>query len=63
VLTLGDEDTGVVVDRVTGVVRIRPETVRPVPETLEHGAECLKGIARKDDRLYILLDIEKTLGV
>ena len=63
VLTLNDEDTGVVVDRVTGVVRIQPETIRPVPETIEHGAECLKGIARKDDRLYILLDIEKTLGV
>jgi purine-binding chemotaxis protein CheW len=63
VLTLNDEDTGVVVDRVTGVVKIQPETIRPVPETIEHGAECLKGIARKDDRLYILLDIEKTLGV
>jgi purine-binding chemotaxis protein CheW len=63
VLTLNDEDTGVVVDRVTGVVRIDAETIRPVPETIEHGAECLKGIARKDERLYILLDIEKTLGV
>lgn len=63
VVTLEDEDTGIVVDRVTGVVRIAPASIRPAPETLEHGAEYLKGIARKDDRLYILLDIGKALTV
>ena len=31
VVTLNDEDTGIVVDRVTGVVRIHPDIVRPVP--------------------------------
>jgi len=36
--------------------------VRPTPETIEHGAEFLRGIARKDDKLYILLDIEKAVG-
>ncbi len=63
VVSLNDEETGVVVDRVTGVVRIPPSAIRPAPETVEHGAEFLKGIARKDDRLYILLDIEKTLAL
>lgn len=62
VLNLNDEDAGIVVDRVTGVVRIHPESVRPVPDTLEGGGEFLKGIARKGDRMYILLDIEKALG-
>jgi purine-binding chemotaxis protein CheW len=57
-----DEDAGILVDRVTGVVRISPNTVRPAPETIEQGAEFLKGIARKDDRLYILLDLHKAVA-
>lgn len=62
VVSVNEEDAGIHVDRVTGVVRIPPEAVRPTPETIEHGAEFLKGIVRKDDRLYILLDIEKAIG-
>ncbi len=61
VVSLNDEEAGLMVDRVTGVVRISSEAVRPAPETIEHGAEFLKGIARKDDRLFILLDIGKTI--
>ncbi len=63
VVTVNDEEAGIVVDRVTGVVRISPDAVRPVPETIEKGAEFLRGIARKGDKLYILLDIQKTLGM
>ncbi len=62
VVNLKEDDIGIIVDRVTGVVKIRQETIRPVPETIEHGAEFLRGIARKDDKLYILLDREKALG-
>ncbi|HTP05461.1 MAG TPA: chemotaxis protein CheW [Nitrospirota bacterium] len=57
-----DEDAGIVVDQVTGVVRISPDAIRPAPETVEQGAEFLKGIARKGDRLYILLDLNKAAG-
>ena len=62
VVSVNDEDAGLHVDRVTGVVRLSPDAVRPTPETIEHGAEFLRGIARKEDRLYILLDIEKAAG-
>jgi len=65
VVSLGpDDQVGLFVDRVRGVVRFLPSTVRPAPDTVEQGAgaEFLKGIARKDDRLYILLDVEKTVG-
>ena len=62
VVSSNDEDTGIVVDRVTGVVRIHLEDIRPVPETIEQGSEYLRGIVRKNDRLYILLDREKALG-
>lgn len=64
VVHLGDDDTvGLTVDRVRGVVRILPSSVRPVPETVEQGAELLLGIARKDERLLILLDVEKAVGL
>ncbi len=62
VVSISEEDAGIHVDRVTGVVRISPDAVRPTPETIEHGAEFLRGIARKDDKLYILLDLEKAIG-
>jgi len=63
VVSSADEVVGLVVDRVTGVFRILPDEVKPVPENLEQGAEFLRGIVRTDDRLYILLDLEKALGV
>ena len=59
IISPDDEDAGIVVDRVTGVVRISPDAIRPAPETVDQGAEFLKGIARKGDRLYILLDLNK----
>ncbi|HEX9019719.1 MAG TPA: chemotaxis protein CheW [Nitrospirota bacterium] len=55
------EEVGLMVDRVTGVIRIAAEDIRPAPENIEQGAEFLRGIARKDERLYILLDLEKTV--
>jgi purine-binding chemotaxis protein CheW len=65
VVSLGhDDQVGLFVDRVRGVVRFTPSSVQPAPETVEQGAgaEFLKGIARKNDRLYILLDVEKAVG-
>jgi purine-binding chemotaxis protein CheW len=63
VVSLGPDDTvGLAVDRVRGVVRIAPSSLRPAPETVEEGGELLKGIARKDDRLLILLDVEAAVG-
>lgn len=56
-----EEDVGLVVDRVTGVLRILPEAIKPAPENIEQGAAYLSGIARKDDKLYILLDLSKVV--
>ena len=63
VVGLDDEDAGLIVDRVRGVVRFLPDAVQPAPETLEQGTEFLKGIIRKEGKLYILLDLEKAVGV
>jgi len=65
VVSLGhDDQVGLFVDRVRGVVRFTPSAVQPAPDTVEQGAgaEFLKGIARKNDKLYILLDVEKAAG-
>ncbi len=57
-----EEDVGLVVDRVTGVLRIMPDEIRPTPEHVEQGAAFLRGIVRKDEKLYILLDLEKAVA-
>lgn len=64
VVSLDDEKVGMVADRVTGVVRFAPEVVKPAPATLElgAGAEFLRGLARTNEALYILLDLEKVAG-
>jgi purine-binding chemotaxis protein CheW len=62
VVTVDDEKVGFIVDRVTGVVKLSPDLVRAAPETVEHGVEFLRGIARKNDRLFILLDLDKAAG-
>lgn len=57
-----DEDVGLIVDRVTGVLKIMPDATKPTPENIGQGAAFLSGIVRKDDVLYILLDLKKATG-
>jgi purine-binding chemotaxis protein CheW len=63
VVTSADEEAGLQVDRVTGVFSVFPDEIKPAPENIEQGAEFLRGIVRKEERLYIILDLEKTVGV
>jgi purine-binding chemotaxis protein CheW len=58
-----DDRIGLLVDRVKSVVRFPASSVRPVPDTVERGMEFLRGIARRDQRLIILLDVEKAAAV
>ncbi len=54
---------GLVVDSVSEVMRIRKEDIEPLPEIMTASNEkCLKGIAKLDDRLIILLDLENALS-
>jgi purine-binding chemotaxis protein CheW len=62
VVSPDEEDVGLMVDRVSGVLKVTPDAIKPVPENIEHGAEFLRGIVRKEDRLYILLDLMKAVG-
>lgn len=53
---------GIIVDSVSEVLRISPDTVEP-PPSMASGIESdyIKGIGKLQDRLLILLDIEKLL--
>jgi purine-binding chemotaxis protein CheW len=53
---------GIVVDEVTEVLKVSRNTIQPPPPlstTIE--SSFINGIARLDDRLVILLDLEKVL--
>jgi purine-binding chemotaxis protein CheW len=59
VVSTDDEDVGLIVDRVNGVVRALPESIKPAPEHADQGADFLQGIVRQGDKLHIILDLRK----
>ncbi len=59
VISTEDEDVGLIVDRVNGVIRALPESIKPAPEHVEQGADFLRGIVRQGDKLHIVLDLHK----
>lgn len=62
VVSTDEEDVGLVVDRVTGVLRVFPDEIKPAPENVEQGAGYIQGITRKGEKLYILLDLKKAVA-
>jgi purine-binding chemotaxis protein CheW len=63
VLNIGHRLLGMVVDAVSDVVSLNPSQLREVPE-LHTRLDCshLLGIGTVDDRMLILLDIDKLMG-
>ncbi|RZA32215.1 MAG: chemotaxis protein CheW [Lysobacteraceae bacterium] len=53
---------GVVVERVTGVVRLRPEEVAPLPGA-QRQADYLIGLGLSRGRRMILIDIERLMSM
>jgi purine-binding chemotaxis protein CheW len=52
--------TGFVVDEVSEVLRIQSNTVEPPPSVVAGvESEYIKGVGKLDNRLLILLDLEK----
>ncbi|HHX66032.1 MAG TPA: chemotaxis protein CheW [Chloroflexi bacterium] len=61
---MGDHLVGLIVDAVEEVLNIPPDAVEPTPElvtTLD--SAYLRGIAKLDDRLVILLDLDRALSL
>ncbi len=62
VLNIGARVVGMVVDGVSDVITLTPEQLRPVPEfSSTIGSDYLLAIGSVQDRMLILLDIEKLM--
>lgn len=63
IIEVGDSVVGMIVDSVSEVLRLPAANVEPAPEIIKAKihADYLRGVGKLDDRLLILLDLEKVL--
>lgn len=62
VMDLQGQIVGFVVDAVREVLRIKESTIEPPPPVVAGiGSEFMKGVGKLEDRLLILLDLDKLL--
>ena len=60
VVSFGKVTVGLVVDKVSHVMKLSPDQISPTPDVIKgFDSECLMGVGRSGDRLLILLDLEK----
>jgi purine-binding chemotaxis protein CheW len=58
----GEELAGLIVDRITQVMRLPADAVEPPPQTIEQvEAEYLRGVLRFRDQLVILLNLPRVV--
>jgi len=63
VVELHEQVTGFMMDAVKEVIRVDEDVIEPPPElAIGVDTEYLKGVAKLDDRLLILLDLEEVLS-
>ena len=57
ILTIGDMELGIIIDRVLRVIPIEAEEIQPPPQMLSGiGAEYIQGVVHQDDSYLIILD-------
>ncbi|MGG3901879.1 chemotaxis protein CheW, partial [Heyndrickxia faecalis] len=62
IVRFGEIETGLIVDEATDVLDIDEKKVEPEPEVVNAGKEdFISGVANINQRLLLLLDLEKTL--
>lgn len=61
VMELDGELVGFLVDAVSEVIRVFPDEIQPPPSVAASGdqQECMAGVIQRDERLIIVLDLEK----
>jgi purine-binding chemotaxis protein CheW len=63
ILRLNDYHIGVIVDSIDKVVGINSETIQPPhPIFGDINIQFIKGVVENDERLYLILDVERILG-
>jgi purine-binding chemotaxis protein CheW len=63
ILDLNNLCLGVIVDSINSVLALNREDISPAPDATSAKDQYLTGVARKDNRLTLLLDIRSTLNV
>lgn len=61
VMNAHDGPWGALVDDVSGVVRLKPSSLESPPQGLRGDRDCIIGLGRRREQLYILLDLERAL--
>ncbi|MBI5179789.1 MAG: chemotaxis protein CheW [Nitrospirae bacterium] len=62
IVNFDEEFIGIIVDAVTGVVKINEDIIEPTPQIIKGvDAEYLKGVARTNNRFLILLNLDRVL--
>ena len=62
ILNLGKRVIGIVVDSVSDVVLLEEQQIRPAPEFGTVEMRYLKGLAAVNERMLILIDIERLMS-
>ena len=64
IVTMGKVKVGVMVDGVSEVLRVADKSIEPLPAMVSSiHSDFLKGVVRLEDRLIVLLDVEKVLDL
>jgi purine-binding chemotaxis protein CheW len=61
IVEVNGQTVGIIVDAVTEVVRLPAASVEPPPPAFILDAQYIHGVGKLDDRLLIMLDIDKIL--
>ena len=64
IVEIGENVVGMIVDSVSEVLRLSTSSVEPAPDIISTKikADYLKGVGKLDERLLILLDLERVLN-
>jgi purine-binding chemotaxis protein CheW len=63
VVLVGTRTMGLLVDAVSDVLNIPPNDIQPPPDFAERdGIQTISGLARADDKLVMLMDIDRMLS-
>ena len=63
ILNVAGRVVGMVVDGVSDVIQLAAEQIRPAPDfSSSFGTEYITGLGTTDERMLILVDIEKLMG-
>jgi purine-binding chemotaxis protein CheW len=64
IVTMGNIKAGIIVDAVSEVLRVADDSVEPLPPMINSvDSAFLKGIVRMENRLIIMLELNKVLNL